>query len=642
MQGGGDLAHRGEHLVGARADLRHRGAGAVAHLHAVAHALHALLHGVDRALGALLDRRHHAADLARGERGALGELAHLVGHHREAAPGLARTGGLDRGVEREQVGLVGDVADRVDDRVDLARLLAELADGLARQIHRLGDALHLGHRLLHDRAPLLREPARILGKLLRGRGVVGDAVDPARHLLDRCGHAGGSVALRLGALQHATRGGRHLGGGAADVGGTGLDVADEAGDVIGHRIELARHLGELVARRELHAAAIVARGEALRAGRELAHRAHDGEIDADEEIACEQHADRRNRHLGLQALVQAVAARLEQAADLGAQHLVEVAYRGVDRAGDQFEEGRRAQAEALVEKLLPRSLTHPRDTLGDFAAHAVDASGEAGVGRRGAAQALQHRRLGAADLGEQRDQGVLVAARKLAAGAQRRATGTQLTEPLAEFRQRAEQRREQVGTRRLGVERQPGGVAELAEPAHESGDRLGVQAEILRACHGEPAVGEAYQRRPLHLPARAQARPAGIAVDCRVECAERGTQLRRLRLALGRQLAAAPQHTGGQAAVLLRLEDHAEARVEQLQAGDLAFGHADLFAQAGEDLREQDHRGDGTDEDDEPELERIAQAVEQADGRLEEDFHGSIPGAGPDRMVFEPVYGRFR
>ena len=51
--------------------------------------------------------------------GLLGELAHLLGDDREAAALLAGAGGLDRGVERQQVRLLGDAGDRVDDAADL-------------------------------------------------------------------------------------------------------------------------------------------------------------------------------------------------------------------------------------------------------------------------------------------------------------------------------------------------------------------------------------------------------------------------------------------------------------------------------------------------------------------------------------------
>ena len=67
---------------------------------------------LDRALRGVL----HAGDLRGDVLGRLGGLAgqrlDLAGHHREAAAGLAGAGGLDGGVEREQIGLLGDVGDQ--------------------------------------------------------------------------------------------------------------------------------------------------------------------------------------------------------------------------------------------------------------------------------------------------------------------------------------------------------------------------------------------------------------------------------------------------------------------------------------------------------------------------------------------------
>ncbi len=81
------------------------------------------LHGGRRLL---LDLTDHLADLLRRLHRALGELAHLVGHHREPAPGLAGARGLDGGVQGEEVGLVGDL---LDDLQDLADLLATACRG---------------------------------------------------------------------------------------------------------------------------------------------------------------------------------------------------------------------------------------------------------------------------------------------------------------------------------------------------------------------------------------------------------------------------------------------------------------------------------------------------------------------------------
>ena len=58
-------------------------------------------------------------DLGGGVGSAFGELAHFVGDDGKAAPLLAGTRRFDRGVERQQVGLVGNRTNRLDDAADL-------------------------------------------------------------------------------------------------------------------------------------------------------------------------------------------------------------------------------------------------------------------------------------------------------------------------------------------------------------------------------------------------------------------------------------------------------------------------------------------------------------------------------------------
>jgi hypothetical protein len=80
-----------------------------------------------------LDLADQAGDLARGAAGVLGQAADLLGDDREAAAVLAGARRLDRGVEREQVRLLGDLGDALDDRADLARLALERGDRLGRR-----------------------------------------------------------------------------------------------------------------------------------------------------------------------------------------------------------------------------------------------------------------------------------------------------------------------------------------------------------------------------------------------------------------------------------------------------------------------------------------------------------------------------
>ena len=68
-----------------------------------------------------------------------GELLHLGSDHREAAPGFAGARRLDRGVERQQVGLLGDRRDQLDHVADAAGRLRQRRDarvGLLRLRHR--------------------------------------------------------------------------------------------------------------------------------------------------------------------------------------------------------------------------------------------------------------------------------------------------------------------------------------------------------------------------------------------------------------------------------------------------------------------------------------------------------------------------
>jgi hypothetical protein len=77
----------------------------------------------------------------------LGQTLDLGRHHGEAATGLARARRLDRGIEREQVGLAGDFADQLDDVAD-ARSVLEQA------LHRRIGAIGLTHGLLRVSRPI--------------------------------------------------------------------------------------------------------------------------------------------------------------------------------------------------------------------------------------------------------------------------------------------------------------------------------------------------------------------------------------------------------------------------------------------------------------------------------------------------------
>jgi hypothetical protein len=136
-------------------------------------------HAVDRQLPDFLRR-----DLA-----ALGQLAHFRRDNREALAVLAGTRRFDGRVERQQVGLVGDVVDDAD---------------------LLGDLLH--RRRPFRRPP--RRPRRLLAAFGRHAvgdlGVLGVLLDRRGHLLDRGRRFLDRGRLLAGGLRQRLRGGRDL------------------------------------------------------------------------------------------------------------------------------------------------------------------------------------------------------------------------------------------------------------------------------------------------------------------------------------------------------------------------------------------------------------------------------------------------
>src|SRR5690606_13506039 len=117
----GDLAeiieHRADGLFGARYRFRFARRGVIGRAH----------RGTDR----VADRFYFGTDARAGCLRQIGQLAHFIGHHREAAPDFTGARCLDGGIEGQQIGLVGDAGDidrhlfQFDDEVEQAADFAE-------------------------------------------------------------------------------------------------------------------------------------------------------------------------------------------------------------------------------------------------------------------------------------------------------------------------------------------------------------------------------------------------------------------------------------------------------------------------------------------------------------------------------------
>ncbi len=115
-----------------------------------------------RVLRRRLDAGDLLTDLAGRLRGLLGQRLHFGGHHRKAAAGLASPRRLDRGVERQQIGLSGDCVDQFDHVADPRSSPRQFADaiiGLPRLLNRL-----VGHprRCLNLTADLVDRRGQLL------------------------------------------------------------------------------------------------------------------------------------------------------------------------------------------------------------------------------------------------------------------------------------------------------------------------------------------------------------------------------------------------------------------------------------------------------------------------------------------------
>ena len=155
-------------------------------------------HAFDGTMRILLDQIDHAADLLRGATGALGQFAHFVGDDREATPLFACARGFNRGVERQQIGLVGDLLDLAGNVTDLGRTLTERLDFFRRLLDRPGQRRDRRACLARAFGAFARHVARIERNFLGRASMLGHFADRHGHFLDRRGGGRRRLALLFG------------------------------------------------------------------------------------------------------------------------------------------------------------------------------------------------------------------------------------------------------------------------------------------------------------------------------------------------------------------------------------------------------------------------------------------------------------
>src|SRR5690606_29401052 len=123
-------------------------------------------------LGAILHVADDGLDLGGGLAGALGQGAYLIGDHGKTTAGLARAGGFDGGIQREQVGLLGNVLDHLQYLADAQAVAFQLMDDLGGMADFPEQGLHGLDGLVHHQAALARV---VIGGVGRARGIRGVA-----------------------------------------------------------------------------------------------------------------------------------------------------------------------------------------------------------------------------------------------------------------------------------------------------------------------------------------------------------------------------------------------------------------------------------------------------------------------------------
>ena len=119
-----ELVDLGDHVR----DLAQRAVQVAAQFQAFVDDGGALVHVVDGLAGFLLDALDQFGNFLGGLRRFLGQLADFVRHHRKAQAVFAGARRFDGGVQRQQVGLLGQVVDDLDDLADVVRALSERVD----------------------------------------------------------------------------------------------------------------------------------------------------------------------------------------------------------------------------------------------------------------------------------------------------------------------------------------------------------------------------------------------------------------------------------------------------------------------------------------------------------------------------------
>ncbi|MNZ80423.1 hypothetical protein D3C78_990550 [compost metagenome] len=300
-------------------------------------------HGFHRRADTLLQAGDHLLDFLGGLLGALGQRAHLIGHHGEAAALLAGPRRFDGGVERQQVGLLGDTLDHIQHAADRGAVGGQAVDHRHRLVDLSGQALDAAHLLLDQRAAVDGFLVHALRAAHRGCSAARDFLGGGGHLVHRRGDLVDLVALaghRVVALRRHRLDPHGL---TLDLGHRLTNQSNQLADLFHGIVEGEAQVAQLIAALHLGADRHVAGSHLIHRPPEAFQGGAGGGVEAAVQVDDgEEHQHQRSHQhdhlplLGLQTLLQFAANEV--------QHLV---FQAV---------GLRHQHGGLVEELPPRAV----------------------------------------------------------------------------------------------------------------------------------------------------------------------------------------------------------------------------------------------------------------------------------------------
>src|SRR3989344_6757539 len=194
----------------------------------------ARVHGGHRFTRTHLQRSNHFVDFLRRLLGTVSQVAHFIGDHGKPATRFPGTGGLNRGVEREQVGLLGDTFDHIENVADVIGAGVQGLDLGAGQADLLRQFGHRQDGFLHHFAPIVSLLAGTTGVLGSVSGVTRDFLGRGAQFVDCRGYAVGARALlvrtddrSVGRRHYALGQVMHLACCRGHLGNRGVDTLDE-------------------------------------------------------------------------------------------------------------------------------------------------------------------------------------------------------------------------------------------------------------------------------------------------------------------------------------------------------------------------------------------------------------------------------